>query len=99
MCVRRCTDKSKQLAGKLAEEFLLIKVVLESFAAIDKDHWNFVVELAAELDVAVNVNFLPREPSTTRQLREALLHHFAQVASLAGVHDDGAQFGHSGEGF
>jgi hypothetical protein len=51
------------LTGELSEEFLLVHVILEGLAAVDENHRNFIVKLAAELEVRVNVDFLPDEPS------------------------------------
>jgi hypothetical protein len=75
-------------ANQLPEEFLLVHVILEGFAAVDKNHRNFIVELAAELEVGVDVYLLPDEPSTAGEFSETFLHHFAKVASLAGIDDD-----------
>ena len=85
------------LAGQLLQEFLLVHVVLESFAAIDEDDRNFVVELAAKVRVGVNVDLMPGESSPARKLGQALFHHFTQVASFAGVNHDVAELWHAGE--
>jgi hypothetical protein len=55
--------ESPALAGQLPEEFLLVHVILEGLAAVDENHRNFIVELAAEFEVGVDVDFLPDEPS------------------------------------
>jgi len=78
---------------------LLVHVILEGFAAIDEYYGNFIVELAAKFEVGVNINFAPGEPSAAGQFSKAFLHHFAQVASLPGIHHDTAQFRHRGEDF
>src|SRR5207302_8523094 len=80
--------ESPDLASQLPEEFLFVHVILEGLATVDEDHRNFIVELAAELEVGVNVDFLPDEPSTAGEFGETFLHHFAKVASLAGIDDD-----------
>jgi len=77
-----------RLAGKLAQEFLLVHAVLEGFAAVDEYDGNFVVELAAEFEVGVDIDFAPDEAAAAGEFTEALLDHFAEVTSLAGVHDD-----------
>jgi hypothetical protein len=84
------------LAGQLPEEFLLIHVILEGLAAIDEHDRNFIVELAAELEVGVDVNFLPDEPSPAGEFGETFLHYFAKVASLAGIDDDATSICHAG---
>ena len=73
----------RELAGKSAEEFLLVHPILEGLVAVDEYDWDFIVELAAKVMVGINVDFLPGESTPARQLAEALLHHFAQVTSLA----------------
>jgi hypothetical protein len=85
------------LASQLPEEFLLVHVILEGLAAVDKNDRNFVVELAAELEVGIDVNFLPDKPSTAGEFGETFLHHFAKVASLAGIDDDVSSIWHAGE--
>jgi hypothetical protein len=84
------------LAGELPEEFPLVHVILEGLAAIDENHRNFIVELAAELEVGVDVDFLPDEPSAARKFGKTFLHHFAKVASLAGIDDDATSIRHAG---
>jgi hypothetical protein len=84
------------LASQLPEEFLLVHVILEGLVAVDENDRNFIVELAAELEVGVDVNFLPDEPSTAGEFGETFLHHFAKVASLAGIDDDVTSICHAG---
>jgi hypothetical protein len=83
-------------ASQLPEEFLLVHVILEGLAAIDENDRNFIVELAAEFDVGVDVDFLPDEPSAAGEFGETFLHHFAKVASLAGIDDDVTSIWHAG---
>jgi hypothetical protein len=52
-----------RLAGELSEEFLLVHVILEGFAAVNENYRNFIVELAAEFMVGVDVDFVPGETS------------------------------------
>jgi hypothetical protein len=54
---------SNPLAGELSEEFLLVHVILEGFAAVNENYRNFIVELAAEFMVGVDVDFVPGETS------------------------------------
>jgi hypothetical protein len=84
------------LADQLPEKLLLVHVILEGLAAVDEDHGNFIVELAAEFEVGVDVDFLPDEPSTAGEFGETFLHHFAKVASLAGIDDDVTSIWHAG---
>jgi hypothetical protein len=71
-------------------------VILEGLAAVDENYRNFIVELAAKLEVGVDVDFLPDEPSAAREFGETFLHHFAKVASLAGIDDDITSIWHAG---
>jgi hypothetical protein len=66
---------------------VLVHAVLEGFPAVDKDHGNFVGELAAELVIAVDIHLLPVESPAPMQLIQALLHNFAEMASLARIED------------
>ena len=87
MCVRTSTVE-KTLAGELAQEFLLVHVILEGLAAVDEYNRNFVVELAPELVVCVYVDFAPGESSAAGELGKALLHHFAEVTPFARINYD-----------
>jgi hypothetical protein len=87
---------ARGLACKLPEEFLLIHVILEGLAAVDENHRNFVVELAADFDVAIDINFMPREASAAGQFCEALLHDFAEMTSFSGINNDAAGLRHAG---
>ena len=92
MCVKKQTARVS--AGQLAQEVLLVHVILEGLAAVDKDDWNFIVELAAKFEIRVDVDFAPGKSSAAGEFNEALLHHFAEVAPLARVNDDAARIGH-----
>ncbi len=81
---RRVPDSASQFPKK----FLLIQPVLEGFAAIDEDDGDFVGELAAQAVVGFNINFMPMEAAAALEFGEFLLHDFAKVASLAGIHYD-----------
>ena len=83
------------LADDPAQEFLLAHVILEGFAAIDENNGYFVVELAAEFRVSVDIDFVPDEAPAARELVKALLYDFAEVTAFAGVDDDPARFGHA----
>ena len=87
-------QQRKTSAGELPQEFLFVHVILEGLAAVDEYDWNFIVELPAEFKVRVDIDFAPGESSATRKLGKALLHHFTEVASLAGVDDDAALIAH-----
>jgi hypothetical protein len=67
----------RPLARQLAEKFLFVHAVFEGFAAIDEDDGDFVVELAAEFGVGINVNFVPSEATAARKFREAFFHDLA----------------------
>src|ERR1700756_3401024 len=82
-CRSDCTGSGRfrgmALAGQLAQEFLLVHAVLESFPAIDEDDRHFVVELAAEFMVGIDVNFLPGKSAAAGELGETLFYNFAEV--------------------
>ena len=67
---------------------MLIHAVLESFAAIDEDYWDFVGVKTAEVIVGVYVNFLPIEAGVALKFSQTFFADLAQVASLAGVDHD-----------
>ena len=67
---------------------MLVHAVFESFAAVDEDDGNFVVELAAELVVGVDVDFLPDETTAAGKFHDTFLDDFTQVTALAGVDQD-----------
>src|SRR5579863_5926324 len=73
------------LAGQFAEEFPLVHAVLKRLAAVNEDDGNFVVELAAEFEVGVNVDLAPGEAAAAGELRQALFDHLAQMASLSRI--------------
>jgi len=76
------------LAGEFAEEFPLVHVVLEGFAAVDEDDGDFIVKLAADFVIGINVDFTPGEAAMAGKLDQAFLDDFAEMASLAGVNHD-----------
>ena len=84
------------LAGEFAEEFPLVHVVLEGFAAVDEDDGNFVGKLAAQFFVAIHIHLMPSETTAALQLAKSFFDDFTQVTALAGVDDDLAQNGHGG---
>ena len=84
------------LTGQLAQELVLVHAVFEGFAAVDEDYWDFVGELAAELLVGVNVNFVPNKACASLKFSQAFFDDFTQVAALARVHDDLAGSRHLG---
>jgi hypothetical protein len=86
----------KTLAGELSEEFLLVHVILEGLAAVDEDDRNFIVKLAAEFVVGVDVDFVPGESASAGEFGETFLHHFAKVAPFARVYDDVTGLRHAG---
>ena len=82
------------LAGKLAEEFSFIHAVLEGFAAVDEDDRDFVGELATELFVGVDDDFLPAEQASAFEFDQAFLDDLAEMAAFAGVDKDLASVSH-----
>jgi hypothetical protein len=80
--------KEIELAGKLAKKLALVHAVLEGFAAVDEDDGNFIVELAANFVIGINVDFTPGEAPMAGKLDETFLDDFAEMASLTGVNHD-----------
>ena len=80
---------------QLAEELPLVHAVLKGLAAVDEDHGDFVIELAADFAIGVHIDFSPSESAPARKFGQALFHHFTQVASLAGVNHDVAGLKHA----
>jgi hypothetical protein len=78
----------ERLAGEFAEEFAFVHAVFEGFAAIDEYDGDFVGKLAAKLFVGVNVNFSPVKQAASLQLGQAFFDDLAEMATLAGVHED-----------
>jgi hypothetical protein len=76
------------LAGELAEELLLVHAVLEGLAAVDKDDRDFVVELAAELGVGVDIDLAPSEAAAAGKLSQAFLDQLAEMAPFTGIDND-----------
>jgi hypothetical protein len=77
-----------RLAGEFAEEFPLVHAVLEGFAAVDENDGDFIVKLAADFVIGINVDFTPGEAALAGKLDQAFLDDFAEMASLAGVNHD-----------
>jgi hypothetical protein len=86
-----------RLARQFSQKFLLVHAVLESFAAVDEDDRNLVVELAAKIGVRINIDLLPGESSTSRELEQTLFDDFTQMAAFAGIDYDAARLWHAGE--
>ena len=97
VCVLDQTVIFRKLASQLAQEFALIHAIFERFAAVDEYDGHFVVELTSGFGAGVDVDFLPHKTAMPRELREAFLHHFAQVTPFAGIDDDVARLWHAGE--
>ena len=74
---------------------MFVHVVFEGFAAVDKNHGDFVGELAAELVVRVDVNFLPGEAAPALELGKSFLDDLTKVAAFAGVEHDLTGIGHA----
>jgi len=91
------SGKTSRSSGKLAEEVGFVHAVLEGFATVNEDDWDFVGELTAQLVVAVHVDVLPGEATAAVQFGEGLFDDLAEVTSLARVEHDLAGFGHSAE--
>src|SRR6266446_7373265 len=83
---QRTAERSSR--AQFAQEFLLIHVVLKSFATVDEDDGDFVCIEAANFGVGVDVNFSPGEAATLVELDDALLDDFAEMTSLAGINED-----------
>jgi hypothetical protein len=83
------------LAGQFAEELALVHVVLESFAAVDEDNRDIVVELATQFGVGVDINFAPAEAAVALELREALFDDFAKMAPLPRINYYAAKAWHA----
>jgi hypothetical protein len=74
---------------------VLIHAVFEGFAAVDEDDGDLVGELAAELVVGVDVDFLPGEAATAMEFGEGFFDDLAKVAAFASVEHDLAGLGHA----
>src|SRR6266481_7216616 len=83
---QRTAERSSR--AQFAQEFLLIHVVLKSFATVDEDDGDFVCIEAANFGVGVDVNFSPGEAATLVELDDALLDDLAEMTSLAGINED-----------
>ena len=84
------------LASQLAEEFLLVHAVLESFATIDEDHGDFVIELPAKFGVGVNVNVAPGKTATAGEFGQTFFYNLTKMAPFTGVNHDVAKLWHAG---
>ena len=71
-------------------------MVLEGFIAVDEDDGDFVGELAPELIVGVDVNFLQGEAAAAVEFVQSFFYHFAEMTSFTRVDDDVAGLGHAG---
>src|ERR1039458_1389625 len=83
------------LARQSAQKFLFVHAVLESLAPVDEDDGHFVIELPPQFGVAIHIHFLPGEPAPARELRQAFLHHLAEVTTFARVDHDLAELWHA----
>ena len=86
-----------RLVGEFTQKILFAHSILEGFSSIDEDDRNFIVELAPQLEVGIDINFAPGKASLAGELGETLFHHFAQMTTLAGVDDDAARVWHAEE--
>jgi hypothetical protein len=71
------------LTSQPPQEFAFIHSVLEGLTPVDEDDWNFVIELPAQLRVAIYIHFLPGKSAAPRELSEAFFYYFAKVATFA----------------
>jgi hypothetical protein len=74
---------------------VLVHAVFEGFVAVDEDDGDFVGELAAELVVGVDVDFLPIEASPALEFGQGLFDDLTKVAAFARVQHDLARIGHA----
>jgi hypothetical protein len=72
--------------GQNSQELSSVHVILERFASIDEHNRHFVVVLLSQLRVCIDIHFVPLKIGLSPQLRECLLDHITQVASLARIH-------------
>jgi len=87
----RCRGSVRELPQKL----LLIHAVLESLPPVDEHDRHFVIELPPQFAVTIHIHIFPGEAAAALELRQALLHHLAQMATLAGVNHDLAGLRHA----
>src|SRR5207244_12244134 len=83
-------------ACQLTQEFAFVHAVLKCLTPVNKHHWNFVGELAAQFVVAIDIDFAPAKTAPALQLNQGFLHNFAEVTTLPGIHHDLAQHRHGG---
>ena len=74
---------------------MFVHVVFEGFATVDEDDGDFVGELAVELIVGVDVDFLPVEASPAMEFGQRFFDDLAEVTAFAGVKDDLTRLGHA----
>src|ERR1700686_2487801 len=90
---QRTAERSS--SAQFAQEFLLIHVVLKSFAAVDENYGDLVGIEASAFGVGVHVDFSPGEAATFVQLDDALLDDFAEMTSLARIDDNFPRLRHA----
>ena len=73
------------LTGQFAEKLALVHAVLEGLPAVDKDHRNFIGELAPQRVVAIHVHFFPMETAPALKLYQSLFDDFAQMTAFSRV--------------
>jgi hypothetical protein len=73
---------------------VLVHAIFEGFAAVDEDDGDFVGELAAELVVGVDVDFLPDKATAAVEFGERFFDDLAKVAAFASVEHDLTGIGH-----
>jgi hypothetical protein len=71
------------LACQLAQKLLLVHAVFEGFTPVDKDHGDFIGELATKAIVHIHIHLAPAKAASAFQLRELFLNDFAEMASFA----------------
>jgi len=61
-------SRDAKLRLYFAQVLVLVHVVLKGFAAINKHHRNFIIELPPKLVVGVDIYFLPSEAAPALEL-------------------------------
>jgi hypothetical protein len=84
-----------RLAGKLTQKILFVHVILEGLPSIDEDYRDFIIELTAQLEIGIDIDFAPGKASTAREFGETLFHDFAQMTAFAGIDYDAARVWHA----
>ncbi|HZQ68563.1 MAG TPA: hypothetical protein VFA68_08595 [Terriglobales bacterium] len=72
-------------------------MVFKGFVPVDEDDGDFVAELAAQRFIGIDIDFAPAKAASFLKFGQAFFNDFAQVASLAGVHNDVAASGHAAQ--